>query len=84
MSGELSVGTPQEQTVDCTLSQHMCPHTMHTVIMIYQMLWSSVFGQSEFCQPVLVQFRSHAKVCVCTTIAKEDTSSGSPHNALHQ
>ena len=36
MSGELSVGTPQEQTVDCTLCQHMCPHTIHTVLMTYK------------------------------------------------
>ena len=83
LSGGLSVGTPQEQTVDCTLNQHVCPHTMHTVIMAYQMLWSSAYGLSEFCQAVLMQFRSHAKACVCGIIAKDDTSSDSPHNALH-
>ena len=31
----LSVGTPQEQTVNCTLRQHVCPHIMHTLIMAY-------------------------------------------------
>ena len=34
------------------------------------MLWFCMFGQPEFCQPVLVQFESHAKACICVTIAK--------------
>ena len=40
LSGELSEGTPQEQTVDCTPAG-ACTHNAHC-----QMLCSSVFGQS--------------------------------------